>query len=701
MIMQNLHMRMIAFKIKNKPNDNHYHKSIFYHYFRTRYKMKKSIPFKRMPLTIIVSSLLSTSVFSAQTEPEQVTVYDTVEVWGTQINNDSSLLTGDIESKQADHVSDLLRDQPGVDVGGSHSLNQSINIRGVTETDLNITIDGADQSNNVFHHVGNLLINPDILKTVDLQVGTNSIINSGLNGGVAFETKDADDLLKAGQSLGARVYGGYADNDYYSYSGTVYSRLNEHVDFLAYYSAIDRNNSVDGEGTEKLGQEGKMQNVLLKAGINFNENNRLELSYDYYDDSGDYALRTNLGADYDPTDSIYDISYTRETFTLNHELTLQETKVNSTLYSNTMDYNPDYGEGSTNNKGITNNIGFKVLAETGIETGQIWNTVRYGVEGQKQDSERKTDGARVGSKQKADSLAAYIEDEIQLTEKLFITPGVRYDVYKMDADSSDDTFKNSSFALAAEYLINDQWTTRASATELFQGPVLPGSFLSSVQNDNPDLKAETGINYEVGLSYENQYIAGMDSVGFSATLFQTDIDDYIDNSITGKVGIENLGDVQIRGIESSIYMRKDEFTSRLTYAHSDSEYTKVNTSANASYVKTEGQALDNEVGDSFSLNLGYTVPSVDVTINWTSMVTLDLNKDVDEDTAKAGYDVHDISVQWTPKQVESLTLTAGIDNIFDEQYASHASHYTSVEEDRYTTDYEPGRNIKLSASYEF
>ncbi|MDN2663621.1 TonB-dependent receptor domain-containing protein [Psychromonas sp. 14N.309.X.WAT.B.A12] len=663
--------------------------------------MHNSLPFKRLPITIMISSVLSASAFATESEISTATTYGVVEVWGTQINNETSLLTHDIESKQAHHVSVLLRDQAGVDVGGSHSLNQSINIRGVTETDLNITIDGADQSNNVFHHVGNLLINPDILQSVDLQVGTNSIINGGLSGGVAFETKDADDLLREGETVGARIYGGYADNDYYSYSGTVYSRINEHFDFLAYYNAIDRNNSVDGEGNEKLGQEGKMQNILLKAGFNFSDSNRLELSYDYYDDSGDYALRTNLGAEYDPTGAIYDISYNRETITLNHELSLAQTQINSTLYSNTMTYNPDYGEGSTNNEGITNNIGFKVLAETDVQASEASYTLRYGIEGQTQDAERTTDGERVGNKESTKSIAVYAENEIALTDKLLVTPGVRYDVYAMDANSSDETFKEVSFALAAEYMINDQWTTRASATELFQGPALPGSFLSTVHDDNPDLKAETGINYELGLSYETLNFAGMDTFGFSVTLFETQIDDYIDNSITGKVGIENLGDVQIKGVESSVNMRKGQFTSRLTYSHSDSEYTDVNEDANSDYLKTVGQALDNEVGDSFSLNLGYTFPSVNVKVNWTSMVTLDLHKDVSEDTSKAGYDVHDLSIQWMPKQVQDLTLTAGIDNIFDEQYASHASNYTSLEEDRYTTDYEPGRNIKISASYQF
>ena len=169
--------------------------------------------FRVKPIAYFVgAALLAAPALHA---PESQDDIETIKVWGTQINNSSSMLKDDIELKQADHLSDLLRDQPGIDIGGSHSMNQSINIRGVSELDLNISIDGVNQSNNVFHHVGNLLVNPDILQAVELQVGNNSVVNGGLGGGVAFETKDAQDLLKTGETFGARLFGGMASNDYY------------------------------------------------------------------------------------------------------------------------------------------------------------------------------------------------------------------------------------------------------------------------------------------------------------------------------------------------------------------------------------------------------------------------------------------------------------------------------------------------------
>jgi len=50
-------------------------------------------------------------------------------------------------------MSDLLRDLPGIDVGGTNSLTQRINIRSLGGTDLDIRLEGALQHANMFHHI--------------------------------------------------------------------------------------------------------------------------------------------------------------------------------------------------------------------------------------------------------------------------------------------------------------------------------------------------------------------------------------------------------------------------------------------------------------------------------------------------------------------------------------------------------------------
>ena len=97
---------------------------------------------------------------------------------------------GLIAIRQADHISDLLRTVPGVDVGGSHSLNQRVTIRSLGDRNLRVSIDGANQNNYMYHHMGNLQIHADILQSVNIDVGTNSVVDGGL-GGLYFIPLDA------------------------------------------------------------------------------------------------------------------------------------------------------------------------------------------------------------------------------------------------------------------------------------------------------------------------------------------------------------------------------------------------------------------------------------------------------------------------------------------------------------------------------
>ncbi|EDP57803.1 TonB-dependent receptor [Vibrio sp. AND4] len=643
-------------------------------------------------LAVLIAATFSANSIATENDGEKVTV------WGTQISNSSeSLLASDIEMKQGDHLSDLLRDQPGVDVGGTHSLNQGVNIRGVSELDLDITLDGASQNNNVFHHAGNLLINADIIKAVDIRVGNNSVLNSGLGGGVAFETKDARDLLRGDDKFGTRIFSGMASNDYSHTSAAAFSELSENVDALVYYSVISRDNPKDGDGNEVLGRDGKTQNVLAKVGWDANDQNRFELSYDYLKDAGDYTIKSNMGMNGSNWHEKYirPIEYTRDTVALNHELALANTDVHSTLYYNEMSYTSKR-KGAPINEGRTEVYGLKVLSETNLEVASMLHTVRYGLEGKTEESKELLGGKPLpNSKETAKSFALYVEDEIQLTQDWSVTPGARYNRYKVDMLASDKTFKDTIFGLSSKYILSKNWSIQASGTELFKGPALSGSFLTSSSSYNPDLKPETGVNYEASIAYQNMDLAGLDTLGFSLTVFNTQINDYIDDTMTGKASptkpYRNLGDVDIVGFESAMILQRDQFNGRLTYAHSDSEFKNV--ALNSGLEK--GQSLEDEVGDSISLNLGYTFPSVGVDVNWTSLVALDLKGKVNSDSDKKGYNVHGINMRWIPTTNEDVTVTASVDNIFDAQYASHASH------DFGYIDYEPGRNVQLSLAYQF
>ena len=112
-----------------------------------------------------------------------------------------------ISTRNAGLAKDVMRDIPGVYVGGTNGMNQKIYMRGVSDRGLNITIDGAKQNGNTFHHNADLLIDPDLIKAIDVEVGSRSVVNGSgaLGGSVTFKTVDAKDLLESGEKIGAKI----------------------------------------------------------------------------------------------------------------------------------------------------------------------------------------------------------------------------------------------------------------------------------------------------------------------------------------------------------------------------------------------------------------------------------------------------------------------------------------------------------------
>lgn len=240
-------------------------------------------------LTVLAACI---SVITATAAQAQEPV-DELVIWGTEVRSSSvNLQETGIAIRQADHISDLLRTVPGVDVGGAHSLNQRITIRSMGDKDLRISIDGANQNTYMYHHMGNLQIHADILQSVDVEIGTNSVINGGLGGSVRFETKQASQLLQSDAQFGARVQASYGNNSGDSTALTAFGQLTDTVDVLAYFNAVNRDNYDVGGGTlkdgagvvvpgtngEVQGLEGENKDLLLKFGWDISSRPALAVS---------------------------------------------------------------------------------------------------------------------------------------------------------------------------------------------------------------------------------------------------------------------------------------------------------------------------------------------------------------------------------------------------------------------------------------
>lgn len=646
---------------------------------------------------ILLSTIAALAIVSSNVNAESTEIGD-VDVWETEVVSSSlNLGKNAIETKQADHLSDLLRDLPGVNVGGTHSINNRISIRGLQDENLDISIDGAKLSNvNMFHHIGNLMINPDILKKAEIQVGTNSVVNGSLGGSVSFDTKDGKDMLENGENFGMRLSSTYNSNKSISGSITGYGKASEDLSFLIYTNYVDRGDWKYPSGEESFGLEGKNKNILVKGTYDISDSQSISFSYDKLVDEGNYLPRPNFNteanAQFTGDGVTFPTEYTRDTITLKYKLDLNDSvNLDTTIYSNKNKlerYETWVGrtprptfEGLL--EGEVENTGINSKAQSNIETGNILHSLTYGALYDKQTSEVTWAGDKYGVDESAKTFALYIEDEIDFDNGFILTPGVRYNNYNFDGSYGKIKDSKFTYGLATEYAVTDNLSLLASATTLYKGVEMVDVLASNrtLMDETTNLRAETGINKEIGVRYIE------DNIGFSLKYFKTNIKDSIITNWSATppwVGtMANGGDLVLKGLEASFKYQLGDFNSLLTYSKSQSEY------------KETGLSTEYEPGDTLTLNLDYQVTPM-VNASWNSIF---VKEETDNgETEKVGYGVHNLAFNIKPNK--NLTIVAGVDNIFNKEYVDHTSINGSAR-GIYTADSEPGRNFKVTLSYKF
>ncbi|WP_235043945.1 TonB-dependent receptor plug domain-containing protein [Campylobacter concisus] len=226
-----------------------------------------------------------------------------------------------ISTRNAGLAKDVMRDIPGVYVGGTNGMNQKIYMRGISDRGLNITIDGAKQNGNTFHHNADLLIDPDLIKAIDVEVGSRSVVNGSgaLGGSVAFKTVDAKDLLESGEKIGAKIKTGYASNNSeFSQGLMLFTTPVEGLDFIAAINHKGYDYGKSGNGN-KIGGDGNDLSYLLKLGYSFLDAHRISISREHNEFKGIYSFRAEFGSWHDKQNADDYRKYERDTTTLKYE----------------------------------------------------------------------------------------------------------------------------------------------------------------------------------------------------------------------------------------------------------------------------------------------------------------------------------------------------------------------------------------------
>lgn len=659
-------------------------------------------------LPLLATGALSAVPALAEEKAQQDTL-ETVVVVGQA--TDSEITPEQLEKQQANDLSDVFRHIPSVSVGGSIGIAQKVYIRGMEDTLLNVTVDGAPQTGTLFHHIGRVSIEPELLERVEVQSGAGEATSGpgAIGGAIRFKTKDADDLLASGEQLGARVKGAYFSNDGTKGSASVYGKLGENWGVIGSFVQVERDNMQDGDGNEIRGTAADQNLAFFKVSGDIAENQKLTVSYEQREESGELSQRPNWVLLEDAP--LYPMDAERETLVANYSAKLSDAlNLEITAYDTNSDMAQDGRWGLYG--GNTQSTGFDIRNTSTIGQHQL----TYGVEQRNDEVKAGPRGATVqeyidagwetGLSEKGEVLGVYVQDHWQVTEPLLISLGVRYDAYDLEQvnytgeASSDEVSPNIGF----RYAFNEAWTLSAGHAQAVRGKEIGDSFTLEGAAIAPDLAAETVDNNELALEYAGAALA------LKAAVYQSTIDNVIYDQQGAGVYYENIGELESDGFELSAAYSYDSWYVSAAYSHNDSE---LNGNVVNGY---ENNGLGNTRGDTFTLGVDYAL-SDQLDLGWSLTHVQDLNDvvvlhrslelgwiDELQTIDKPGYQVHDVYLRWQPLQDDSLAVNFAVQNLFDEHYRDHSSvgDYSHIPGWEIVSGlYEAGRDVRLSVDYRF
>ncbi|MGK0372852.1 MAG: hemoglobin/transferrin/lactoferrin receptor protein, partial [Glaciecola sp.] len=287
---------------------------------------KQCTKYSKSLLAIAVSTAFFQPVLAENNTAKNL---DTIEITGSTSGISDNIITAEqLQNYQANDLEDVFILDPSVTVGGSIGVAQKVYVRGLEDTLVNITIDSAPQSGQLFHHNGRISLEPELIKQIEVSAGAGEATNGAgaLGGAIRFVTKDPEDLLRDGEQFGALIKSNYFSNtDAYKASATLFGRLNEDLSAMISYITSEGDNFEDGDSNELEGTESDSEIGFAKIVAHITDSQTFRISYDNIKDEGDRAQRPQwVVSDWN---KLYPMETERKTTTASYELNPDENEV--------------------------------------------------------------------------------------------------------------------------------------------------------------------------------------------------------------------------------------------------------------------------------------------------------------------------------------------------------------------------------------
>lgn len=647
-----------------------------------------------------LAAVTAASAQQAKTGTTPVTTFDTVTVTATRNETRVFDYPGsvtvieqqEIEAAQPHSLGDIFYGVPGLDMdGGPRPAGEVPTIRGLGGDRVLIKVDGA-RRNFTAGHDGRIFIEPELLKQVDIVRGpASSIYGSGAIGGVLeFTTKDAADYLKPGERFGGIGKIGYQTAaNMKVLGGTAFGRLGDDVDGIANLTFRESQDIRLGDGTSLENSAVRLKNGFAKIGWTPGDFHSFKLSGLRYNDDSDVPVNpqaaeagtnpvavreivqneVNLAYHYrDPANDLLDLKAN----IYRNELDLTENRRNVVQVE---EVNFD-----TQGIDLQNTVRFNSSAD-------IRHRLTFGGEAYKDTQDGSQNSAALGSRPEAEAMSygLFVQDEVELFERLTLIPGLRFDSYKRESTGLQDTVEQRpSPKIAAGIKATDWLSFHGAYSHSFRAPsfielyVSGQHFFGNNFVSNPDLKPEKAKTWEGGFGLQfKDLLAERDALRFKATYFDEEVKDFIELVVTATTSTnQNRAIVNRRGAEAELSYALAPFDVGLGYSFVRAEDA------------TNGDSIDSTPSDKLALKLGYEIDEYDLRFRWTTLFSRAQNQ-ADPANQTPGYAVHGMGVTWQPDEdlLQGVRVDLGVDNLLDKRYRRHNA-----------TLIEAGRNIKLTLS---
>ncbi|MGD1467557.1 TonB-dependent receptor domain-containing protein [Vibrio harveyi] len=669
-----------------------------------------------------------------------------------------------IEEQQYSNFADMIDSVPGATLdGGARSGGERINIRGFDDpSDIAVFVDGAPIGFQQYRY-GTFFFDPFLIGEAEIIKGAHDYraLNGKFGGSIRIKTKSVDDLLDGDRNFGARVSTGYNNNgDENSYTLSLYGKNDAGFYFLANGSVKDSDDIQVGGG-ETLDYSGyEQENMLVKVGYE-NDDHEFEISHTRYKDEGRKPWANRRGKM--PNISDYNIkkygslekakyAYTVDNKYTDNTTTLSYHYMPSNPY---IDFNIKMARSENDRYWVRPDVAFeKMFVSVGSYGHESWlsyerdyvdvfnqaqigdHALVTGLQYQKTDRDSLVFNKSYAKKEAKNYgwytpyyepsgiqtiYAAYVADHYQATDRLTITPSLRYEYITSEGkgnaapdyndpaaghDYSETSHKGFSPRLDIDFDATNNTRLNFSYAYALKAPTVDNIY--SVQYARATATA-TARDLDVSRIHAYQasvinltegLVSDRDNLATEFTVFYNDVNDTVDiriganldkNSTENQSWNTNLDGFKNYGFELISQYRISDF------------YTDFS----ASYVrgKNKGSLSDSTGSDDdhpdvppLNINLGFGyewLPGLRSgwEVRWYDAQTKTKaeGNNLKVKSPSEQYTLQNAYVVWDVQQVKGLSVGAVVKNLTDRYYEAYLSNSVPS----------PGREVKLKLTYQY